>query len=157
MRRQHQLDSKRRDRGVERGRVDAGGDQARERFLARPRLRLPVGLARVLAAAAHAMMLFGDVGERQKMREGPRNRHCGRQGQAAQQIGETIEVIAAALVRALRDRAHLFDAIEEGVAFARAQRLPKKLTEQPHTVAERCMGIAHQRRTREGVRPPCIP
>ena len=76
------------------------GAPARERLGARTGLRPVRRIARVVAAAADAVMLLGDVGQRQELRERPRDRH-GRPRSAARSADRP-----APQTRSGRRRAH---------------------------------------------------
>src|SRR3989442_4559015 len=96
---QHELDANRSGRPVERAGGNARGEQTRARVFARAALRAPASVARVLAAAAHAMMLLRDVGQRQEMGERARDAKRRVDGQLAQQSRELVEVVVIARVR----------------------------------------------------------
>ena len=77
-------------------------------------------IARILAAAADAMMLFGDVGQRQELGERARQRNRRVERKFAQPIGQLMKREFVVGVRALGERAHLFDQGVERFAFAAA-------------------------------------
>jgi Ca-activated chloride channel family protein len=141
MRGEHELDPHGSDGFRQRGARQTAGTPARKRVGARPGLGTPCRVPRVVAAPADSMMLFRDVGERQEVRERPRDRHGGRDRQGAQLIGELFEGCRAAGVRAFCQRADLLDALEQRVAFVRAQGVAEQFAQQPHVLSQRFMGI----------------
>ena len=83
MRGQHQLDPQRADRLVQPLRRDAAREQPREGVLARPALRRRQRIALIRAAPADAVMLLGDVGQVEEVRERARDRAARRRAAGA--------------------------------------------------------------------------
>ena len=114
--------------------------QSRERLGGGAALRLPVRIARMVAAAMHAVVLLGDVGQRQEMREraGDGQRRCDRH--VAQQPVDVLE-LAVERARPLGGLAHLLDLLEDLVPFVMPQHAPEHLPEQAHVVSQRLVRI----------------
>ena len=111
-------------------------EQAWQCFFNRRRLRARARVTLVGAAPAHAVVLLGDVGQVQEMREAARDgqRRLDRHG--AQLAGERLEAIRRGYPRPLGERAHALDALEERLAFLPAQRLAQQFAEQAHVVSQ---------------------
>jgi hypothetical protein len=139
---EHQLDPHRSHGVRERGGRQPSGAPAGERVGAGTGLRAMAGVARVVPAPADPVMLLGDVGQRQKVGERPRDRHGRRNRQIAQPVGELFEGERIAGVRALREGPDLLHSLEQLVAFAGAQRVAEQLAQQPHIVAQWLMRVA---------------
>ena len=123
-------------------RCRASGDtppesRRRQRFFDRRRLRTRARVTLVGAAPAHAMMLLGDVGQVQEMREAARDRQRRLDRHGAQLAGERFEAVRRRHPRPLGERAHALDALEERLPFLAAQRLAEQFAEQAHVVAQR--------------------
>ena len=101
--------------------------------------RLRVSL--VVAPAADAVVLLGDIGEREEVGEragdvpGRRNR---KRGQLAL---EGLLILHAALTGALRERAHALDRLKELLALELLQRVAEDGAQQADIVAERLVGV----------------
>ena len=95
----------------------------------------------MIAPPAYPMMLLGNVGEGQKVRERTRHRHGRVDGHIAQHVCEEIERAGLARVRSLGDAAHPFDAIEQRLSFVRSQRFAEQFTEQVDVVAKRFVWV----------------
>ena len=140
MRREDQLDPHRGDGGGQRVGGDTALAQSREGLGGRSALRPPVRIARMIAPAMHAMVLLGDVGQRQEMRE--RAGHGQRRGHrhVAQQPIDVLE-LAVERARPLGRLAHLLDLLEDLVAFVMPQHAAEHLAEQAHVVSQRLVRI----------------
>ena len=148
MRRDHQLDAQAANRLEQRLRRHPGPEQPGQRFFDRSQLWTAAELALQLPAPPHAVMLFGDVGEVEKVGEAPR--HGQRRGHRhrPQLFGERFEVVAgAAAARPLRQRADPLDPLVVRNALVAAQCFAQQFAEQPHVVAERLVRIAGHRFT----------
>ena len=88
----------------------------------------------MIAPAMHAMVLLGDVGERQKMRERASHRQRRRDRHVAEQPIDVLE-LAVERARPLGGLAHLLDPLEDLVAFVMAQHASEHLAEQAHVVS----------------------
>ena len=113
MRGQHDLDPHRRDRRVQGLGPDAALQQPRERVGERSGLRRSVRFALVITPPADAVVLLGDVREREEMREGARHRYRHRQRQRPQRSFEGADRMPVTLPRRLRDSAHTLDRFEQ--------------------------------------------
>jgi hypothetical protein len=135
MRGQDQFDADRSDGPIERGRLNAGRNQSRAGLLTRSALRTVAVLLCVLAPPPDAMVLLGNVGQRQEMRErtGDAERLANRQ--IAQPIGERIEVAIVSGMCALRQCADGFDDREELWTFVVLQYLSEQLAKQSHVIS----------------------
>ena len=146
MRRDDQPDAQRADGVVQGIGRHAGRQQARQRLLDRARLRPRVRIAQVVPAPAHAVVLFGHVGQVQEMGEGAGNRHRRSDRDGAQLAGERGKALGARFVnpgaaRPLREGPYALDALVERLAFLAPQRLAEEPAEQAHVVAQRLMRI----------------
>ena len=101
MRRQDQLDSQTFDVPAKGVRRDASPPQPGKHLLARARLRPMRGIARIIAATPDAMVLFGDVRERQEVGERAGDRNGRRERQVPEQFRELREVGVVAAPGAL--------------------------------------------------------
>ena len=110
-----------------------------------PRCGEARGIAQVGAAPADAVVLLGDVGQVEEMREGARQRDRGIDRQAGQHRRQLAEVAVGARARALGQRAHVLDALEDRLARVRPQRLAEQLAEQPDILPQRLVRIVHVR------------
>jgi len=126
---QHQLDPQRSHGVRQRIARETRGTPACERIGTRARLRAMRRIASVVAAPADPMMLLGDVGQREEMRERPRDRYGRGHRQRGQSAGQLFEGRRLAGVRELRERANLFYEREQRIAFARAQRVAEQLAQ----------------------------
>jgi hypothetical protein len=89
----------------------AGSAPARERIGTRARLGPVAAVARIVAAPPDAVMLFGDVGQREEVRERPaRSARPPRIGSSQRRSASSSKARLVAGVRALRERADLLDA-----------------------------------------------
>jgi hypothetical protein len=91
-------------------------------------------IARVVAAAMHAMMLLGYVRERQEMRERARDGKRRRHGHVAQQPVDVLK-FAVERARLLGGLAHLLDPLKNLVAFVMPQHTTQHFPEQAHVIA----------------------
>src|SRR5688572_6084638 len=113
MGREHQLDSQRAHGFEQRVWRDTLCNQPGEAVLTRPALRRRVRIDSILAPAPGTMMLFGDVGEMQEMRERARywkrlvDRH------PAELIGQHAEVDLISRSSALGERTNALDPLEQ--------------------------------------------
>ena len=115
---------------------DAAREQAWQCFFNRRRLRARARVTLVGAAPAHAVVLLGDVGQVQEMREAARDRQRRLDRHGAQLAGERLEAIRRRYPRPLGERAHALDALEERLPFLPAQRLAQQFAEQAHVVSQ---------------------
>ena len=156
---QHQLDLERADGIAQVGGRQPGRDQPAERLLARAALRRQVRRLLVGAAAADPVVLLGDVGEVQELREGARHRQDLVHRHPAELGRQRVEGAGVARAAGLGEGA---DALHQGEAllpFPRADRLPEQLAEQPDVVAQGLVGIGRSGHEgsvsrSEGPRPP---
>ena len=137
MRGEDQLDAQAADRLVQPIGRDAGGDEPPERLVARSDLRRRRLVALVVAATADAVMLLGDVGQIEKMREGAGHRQRLLHGHLLEDAGQRREVGVAAAPRLLRQRAHALDQLEDRLPFVPPQRLAEQLAQQPDVLSQR--------------------
>ena len=100
----HQLDTERAHRLVQRVGRHASGQQAPERVLAGAALRRGARVALVGAAAADAVVLLGDVGEIQEVRERARHRQRFVDRHLLEDTRQRRKVRVAAAPRLLRQR-----------------------------------------------------
>ncbi len=137
----HELDAQAAHRAVQVVRRHTGREQARQRFLDRGRLGSRARVALIGAAAAHAVVLLGDVGQVEEVRKAPRNRERRLDRHRAELAGQCFESIRRRHACAFGERAHALDALEERLAFLPAQRLAQQFAEQAHVVAEGAMRV----------------
>ena len=142
VRRQHELHAQRRGGRVQRVRADAAREQPREGFLARSALRRGRGIAQVRPSPAHAVVLLGDVGQRQEMGKGARDGDRRFDGQCPQKLRQRVQVAIAARPAALRQCAYALDDIEERRVLTQLERLSKKSAEQSHVVSKPFVGVS---------------
>jgi hypothetical protein len=142
MRRQHERDLHPAGDAVQVGRRGAL-QNLQEDLLEGSALALRRVLALVVAAAADAVVLLGNVGERQKVRERPRHRHRHLDRQVAHRLLEQRHPVLAPLPRLLGDAADALDRLEEGIPFARPDRVAQHAAEHRHVFAEPLMRIGH--------------
>ena len=142
---QHELDPQRADRLVQPLRGDAARQQTAEGVLARPALRRRQRIALIRPAPADAVMLLGDVGQVEEVRERARDGQRVVERHVRELVGQDHEVGVMAGAPALGQRAHPFDRVEEPFPGLRSQRLAQQLSEQPHIVAERFVRIGGHR------------
>ena len=137
----HELDPEAADGAVQGVGRHSGREQAWQGFFDRGRLRARARVTLVGPAPAHAVVLFGDVGQVQEMREAARDwqRRLDRHG--AQLAGERFEAVRRRYARPLGERAHALDALEERLPFLPAQRLAQQFAEQAHVVAQRAVRV----------------
>ena len=101
-------------------------------------------MARMIAAAMHAMVLLGDVGQRQEMRERAGDRQRRRDRHVAQQPIDMLE-LAVERARPLGCLAHLLDLVENLIPFVMPQHASQHFAEQAHVVSQWLVGISmHQ-------------
>ena len=143
---EHELDPQGSNGVPKRGGRQALGTQARKRLGTGAGLWLTRWIACISAPPADAMVLFSDIGQRQKLRERARDRDGRRQRQRAQPGGQLFEDGRVAPVRALRERAHLLDEREQRVAVEGAQRVAEQLAERPDVVAQRLVRVTDRGR-----------
>ena len=142
MRCQHQLDTQRRGRGVQRIWRDASLEQACKGFVARASLRRRAGVAQIFTTTTNAVMLFGDVGKGQKVRKGARDRDGRFDRQRAEQLGKCIEITIASAASAFRQRPHALDDMKERRALTLPQRVAKDPAKKPDVFSQALMRIA---------------
>ena len=94
------------------------------------------------AAAADAVVLLGDVGQIEEVREARATGSAASTGIARSSPASVSKSSSPAAVRALRERAHPLDPLEQRLALVAAQRVAQQLAEQPHVVAKRLVRIA---------------
>ena len=117
MRREDQLDVQRRDRRVQtRRRAMPARAQPPERLVARADLRRRVRIALVDAAAPDPVMLLGDVGEREEVRERARDRQRLVDRHRSSTPVSASKSASLPAAGALRQRAHALDGLVERVA-----------------------------------------
>ena len=97
------------------------------------------------------MMLLGDVGQIQELRERARDRKRRVDRHAAERAGQALEILAFAGAGALGERAHAFHGQEQFFALARLERVAQEFAEQAHVIAEWLVNIgSHGRRRGRG-------
>ena len=136
VRREDQLDAQAADGLVQAVRGDAGGDQPAERLVTRPDLRRRALVALVVAAASDAMVLLGDVGQVEEVREGARHGQGLVDRHLLEDARQRGEVRVAAAARLLGQRAHALDQLENRLALVATERLAQQFTQQPDVVSE---------------------
>ena len=94
----------------------------------------------MIAAATHAVVLLGDIGEVQKVCEGTGDRQRRFNWHLPEESAEPIEVVVS-VPRTLRQRTNVLDALIETVAAVLLERPSEQLAEQPDVFAQRLMGI----------------
>jgi hypothetical protein len=134
--------------------IHAGASKSRERFVERSRLRRRRGILLTLTPPPDALMLFGDVREREEMSECPRDRHRGIDWKSPQELDERFMIAIVAGPPALRKRTDLLDSFEQAHASPLTQRLSEHLSQKPHIVSERLLGI--WLRCHNAPRPPAM-
>jgi hypothetical protein len=134
MRRQDELDRKRRDSGVQPLRGNPGRDETSEAVGARTALRRGRGLALIGTPPTDAMVLLGDVGEVQKMGERASDRQGGCDRQPRELARQDIELLVVTRMSAFRERPDTFNGVEQVGAAVGAQRLAEKFTEKPNII-----------------------
>ena len=92
-------------------------------------------IAQIRAPPPHPVVLFGDVGQRQKMRKCARDRDRRLDGQPPQQVRQRVEVAVAAGPAALRQRAHALDDVEQRGSFPELEGFSQQPAKQSHVVA----------------------
>ncbi len=137
MRGDHELDAEAADGAVQGVARHAARQQPRQRLFDRGRLRTGARIALIRPAPANAMMLFGDVGEVQEVREAARDRQRRFDRHRPQLAGERLEPVRRRHAGPLGERAHALHALEERLPFLPAQRLAEQFAEQTHVVAQR--------------------
>ena len=83
------------------------------------------------------MMLLGDVGEVQEVREAARDRQRRLDRHRPQLGGERLEPVRRRHAGPLGERPHALHALEERLSFLAPQRLAEQFAEQTHVVAQR--------------------
>ena len=146
---------------------NAAGESRGQRLLDRPRLRPAARIALVGAAPADAVMLLGDVGEVEEVREAARDRHSATRSASLAARSASVSNVRRRSRRAgsLGERAHALDALEERLALLPPQRFAEQFAEQPHVVAQRLVGVfAHKliilrqmTGSRRGASEPALP
>jgi hypothetical protein len=81
------------------------------------------------------VVLFGDVGQRQEMRKGARDRDRRLDRQPPQQFRQRVEVTVAAGPAALLERAHPLDDVEQRGSFPELEGFSQQPAKQSHVVA----------------------
>jgi hypothetical protein len=89
-----------------------------------------VGSAPVGAAAPAAVVLLGDVGEIEEMREGAGHRQDQRDGHRGELAGQLLELRLIAAARAFRERAHAFDDLQQLASFECGERVAEQIAKQ---------------------------
>ena len=103
-----------------------------------------MGRARILlirAAPADTMVLFGDVGQMEELRERPGDRQRFIERHPSEHVGQFAERALVAGTAALGQRAGTLDDIEHILAGKPLHCLAEQLTEQAHIVAQRLVRI----------------
>ena len=118
---EHELDPQRARGLVERVGVDAAGDQPRERLFARRRLRAGSRIALVVAPPPHAMVLLGDVGQRQEVGERPRDGQRRLHRQVPQHAGERVDIVGGTARRACFDSARTRSTVSKSACPSRSR------------------------------------
>ncbi len=118
-------------------RVDPLLEEPGQRMGERPPLRRRLGIALILSASPHAVMLFGNVGEGEEVCERPGNGKRIVHRQLLQQLAELVEALGLALTRPFRQRPDALDGFEERDSLLPAQGLPEEVAEESNVVAER--------------------
>ena len=121
----------------------AGLEDLREDVLERSALAARGVLTLVIAPATHAMVLLGDVGEREEMSERASHRHGHLDGQIAQRFLQLRHRVRRPLPRVLRRAPDPLDGFVERHPFARANRVAQHLAEHRDVFPEPPVGIAH--------------
>ena len=139
----HQLDAQRADSLVQRVARHARPLQPRQRLVDRSRLRRCGRIALVGTTSSYAMVLFGDIGEIQEVRESPRNRERLSERHGRQLVRQLVERLTPLTGRSSRlcRIANLLDPLVECVSCLMTERLPQQGPEQPHVVAQRLVRI----------------
>ncbi len=106
-------------------------------------MRQTGGISLIVATPADAVMLFGNVGEIEEVRERPGDRQCGVQRQVGQIIGEVSEGVLIAVTSGLCHCADVLDDLIDRFTFERAKGLAEQLAQQPDVIAKRFMRIVH--------------
>ncbi len=137
---EHELDAHRPERVGERRGCHPGGEKPGEDLGRRPALRCALFLTRVVAAPPFAMVLLGNIGEGQEVRERPR--HCQRVGDRhlAQDTGERLDV-EVRRARLFGGLAHLLDPREQRLTLVLPQHPAEQLPQQPYVVSKRLVRI----------------
>ncbi len=144
MRGEHELDPQRGDALEELLPSEALLEQPGHDFVERAGLRPRLGVALVVAPAAHAVVLLGDVGEAEKVRKRARDRQGLRGGKGGQQLGEPVKVLRVAGAATFSKRPHALDQFEELGPGLRAQRLPEQVAQQVNVIAKGLVsGVGH--------------
>jgi hypothetical protein len=147
MRGKHELDAQRFDRPTQRVSRNALVPEPLKRFGARPLLRPPCRVPRMIASAADPVVLLGDIGQVEKMSE--RAGDCARRADwhLAKKLGDVVEIgIVARPPGPLGGLAHAFHALEQRLALVAAERQAEQLAEEPHVVPQRLVRIGRHRR-----------
>ena len=135
--RDHQLDAEAADGAVQGISRHAARQEPRERLFDRGRLRTGARITLIRPAPANAMMLLGDVGEVQEVREAARDRQHRFDRHRPQLGGERLEPVRRRHAGPLGERTYALHALEERLSFLAPQRLAEQFAEQTHVVAQR--------------------
>jgi hypothetical protein len=147
MRCKHELDAQRFDGPPQRVSRDAFVLEPLKRLGARPALRPPSRVPRMISSAADPVVLLGDIGEVEKMGERPGDRSRRGDRHLAKKLGDVVEIgIVARPAGALGRLAHAFHALEQRLALMVAERQPEQLAQEPHVIPQRLVGIGRHRR-----------
>jgi hypothetical protein len=95
----------------------------------------------IRAATSDAVMLLGDVGEMEELRERTSDWQCLIERHPGQYISEFGECALVTGATALGQRANTFDDVEHVLTRKPLHRVAKQLTEQAHIVAQRLVRI----------------
>ena len=152
MRGEDEIDPQREDRGIQPVRPNRGG-QSRECLFDRSHLGRRARIALMHAAPADAIVLLGDVGQVQELRERARDRQRGVHRHGGELLGQLGEGVSRFRPRAgagaLGARAHPLDTLIEGFPFLADERVAEQLAEQPDIISQRLRRLRDRRRLLE--------
>src|SRR5687768_5849259 len=97
---------------MQRLRSDTGCEQTLVRVGKTSALRRRCLVPLILAAPAHAMMLLGDIGKREKVRERASDRDGALDGHRGEQVCEVVDVSLGGFTRSLREHADALDGVQ---------------------------------------------
>ncbi len=136
VRREDELHPQIHHRVVQPLRRDAAGNQSPERLVAGSDLWRRIWRAKIRPPATDPVMLLGDIGEIEELRERARDGKGFLDGHLLEQPRQRGEVGVAAASRFLRQRADALDPIERRLAFLSPKRFPQQLPKQAHVVSQ---------------------
>ena len=104
-------------------------------------MRRSAGIDSILAPTPGPVMLFGDVGEMQEVRERTRHRKRLVDRHPAELIGKNPEIVLIPGSAALCEGTNALDPLEQRPPGMRLKRLTEQLPQQPHVVTQRLVRI----------------